>query len=116
MIRVLAEKGGVAGIVPYNRFLKADWKDEDGKDAVTLNHVIAMIDHICQLTGSAEHVGIGSDFDGGFGLKQTPAEIDTVADLQKIGDQLKERSYSDADIEKILSGNWLRVLRQGLPA
>jgi membrane dipeptidase len=116
MIRVLAERGGVAGIVPYNRFLKADWRVEDGKAAVTLEHVAVMIDHICQLTGSADHVGIGSDFDGGFGLQHTPAEIDTVADLQKVGSKLSERGYTAADVEKVLSGNWLRMLRQGLPA
>lgn len=116
MLRVLAQRGGVAGIVPYNRFLKADWRIEDGKHAVTLEHVLNMIDYICQLTGSPDHVGIGSDFDGGFGVGSTPQEIDTVADLQLIGAGLKERGYAANDIEKILSGNWLRVLRQGLPA
>jgi membrane dipeptidase len=75
-----------------------------------------MIDHICQLTGSADHVAIGSDFDGGFGLQHSPAEIDTVADLQKVGTKLSERGYSGADVEKVLNGNWLRILRQGLPA
>jgi membrane dipeptidase len=75
-----------------------------------------MIDQVCQITGSADHVGIGSDFDGGFGVERAPAEIDTVADLGLIGSALKERGYSDADAEKIMSGNWLRILRQGLPA
>ena len=116
MIRCLAERGGVTGIVPYNRFLKGDWRPEDGKHTVTLAHVTAMIDHVCQITGSADHVGIGSDFDGGFGVERAPAEIDTVADLGLIGSALKERGYSEADVEKIMSGNWLRILRQGLPA
>lgn len=116
MVRALAQRGGVAGIVPYNRFLKADWRMEDGKQAVTLDQVLAMIDHICQLTGSADHVGIGSDFDGGFGVSGTPQEIDTVADLQMLNGRLQERGYTAGDIEKILSGNWLRILQQGLPA
>ena len=116
MIRALAARGGVAGIVPYNRFLKADWRVEDGKHAITLDHVLAMIDHICQLTGSADHAGLGSDFDGGFGVSHTPQEIDTVADLQLVGEKLKARGYTEGEAEKILSGNWLRLLRQGLPA
>jgi membrane dipeptidase len=117
MIRVLAQRGGVAGIVPYNHFLNTEWRIEDGKDALTLDTtVIAMIDYICQLTGSADHVALGSDFDGGFGLERTPAEIDTVADLGLAGTHLQARGYTEADVEKILNGNWLRILRQGLPA
>jgi membrane dipeptidase len=114
MIRVLAERGGVVGLVPYNRFLKADWRPEDPRQDIRLDRVLDMIDHLCQLTGSAGHAGIGSDFDGGFGVERTPAEIDTVADLGLIGSGLKRRGYADPDVEKILGGNWLRVLRQGL--
>ena len=116
MIRRLAERGGVTGIVPFNRFLKADWRSPDGKQAVALERVAAMIDYVCQITGSADHVGIGSDFDGGFGVESVPAEIDTVADLGLIGALLKDRGYESADVGKIMSGNWLRILRRGLPA
>ena len=116
MLRALAGRGGVAGIVPYNRFLKADWRPEDDKNSITLDDVVRMIDHVCQVTGSAEHAGIGSDFDGGFGVERAPAELDTVADLGLIGGRLTARGYAEADVDKVLSGNWLRVLRQGLPA
>jgi membrane dipeptidase len=116
MLRVLAARGGVAGVVPYNLFLKADWRRPDGKQAVTLNHILVMIDHICQVTGSADHAAIGSDIDGGFGSEGMPAELDTVADLGLIGGGLQARGYAPADVEKIMNGNWLRVLRQGLPA
>jgi len=116
MIRRLAEAGGVMGVVPYNRFLKPDWQPTDGKDSVTLADVAAMIDHICQVTGSAAHAAIGSDFDGGFGVERVPAEIDTVADLQKLGGVLRERGYAEGDVAGILGQNWVRVLRQGLPA
>jgi len=116
MIRRLASRGGVAGVVLYNRFLKANWRAPDGKSVVALDHVVAMIDHICQLTGSADHVGIGSDFDGGFGAESAPAEMDTVADLGLIGSALGERGYGAKDVEKIMSGNWRQLLRRGLPA
>ncbi len=116
MIRRLAERGGVTGIVPVNRFLKADWRSQHGKQAIGLERVAAMIDCVCQITGSADHVGIGSDFDGGFGVESVPAEIDTVADLGLIGALLKDRGYQSVDVGKIMSGNWLRILRRGLPA
>jgi membrane dipeptidase len=116
MIRRLAEAGGVIGVVPYNRFLKSGWQAGDPKHAVTLADVVAHIDHICQVTGSAAHVGLGSDFDGGFGVERTPAEIDTVADLQKLDGALRAHGYAPADVEAILGQNWINLLRRGLPA
>ena len=68
-----------------------------------------------ELAGDARHVGLGTDFDGGFGAESAPAEIDTVADLGKVGESLKMRGYAHADVEAILSGNWLRLLRRSLP-
>ncbi|NLF02718.1 MAG: peptidase M19 [Anaerolineales bacterium] len=115
MIRCLAERGGVMGIVPYNRFLKPGWTKGDAKDAVTVADVVAAIDHVCQVTGTATLVGIGSDFDGGFGSESTPAEIDTVAHLSRIGAALGEKGYGADDVAAIMGGNWLRVLRTGLP-
>lgn len=116
MIRRIAEAGGVIGVVPFNRFLKATWLPADGKAAVTLSTVLDMIDHICQVTGSAAHVGIGSDFDGGFGVEHTPAEIDTVADLQKLDGLFQAHGYTERDAAAILGQNWIEVLRRGLPA
>jgi membrane dipeptidase len=116
MIRRLAERGGVLGIVPYNRFLKAGWTPNDGKARVTLADVTAMIDHVCQVTGSAAHVGIGSDFDGGFGMESAPAEIDSVIDLQKIGATLHDKGYGEQEVTAIMGANWIEILRRGLPA
>src|SRR5206468_3959015 len=116
MIERVAEVGGVIGVVPFNRFLNAQGHSAEGKAAVTLNAVLDMIDHICQVTGSAAHAGLGSDFDGGFGVERTPAEIDTVADLQKLAGLLKTRGYSDHDVAAILGQNWIEALRRGLPA
>lgn len=117
MIRKLAERGGVIGIPLYNRFLKQGWKPNSSrKGEVTLpGHVIPAIDYVCQLTGSAQHVGIGSDLDGGFGRQSIPAEFDTITDEHLIGPALRARGYSDADVAGILSGNFLRILRQTLP-
>lgn len=115
MIMRIAERDGVVGIIPYNLFLVPSWVRGDRKDAATMDTVIAAIDHVCQLAGSARHAGIGSDFDGGFGAGEAPAGFETSTDLLTIGSALAERGYSDTDITAILSGNSLRVLRAGLP-
>ncbi|MDX2161604.1 MAG: membrane dipeptidase [bacterium] len=115
MIRALSARDGVIGVVPYNRFLSNTWRPGDPKAGVPLTVLVDAIDHICQITGSAAHVGIGTDFDGGFGAASTPAGIDSISDLVTIAPVLAERGYPQADIDAIMSGNFLRKLRQGLP-
>lgn len=116
MIKRLAERNGVMGVVLFNRFLSNEWSSGSRKHEVTLTTVVDVIDHICQLTGNAVHVGIGSDFDGGFGSQSIPLELDTVGDLLLIGKHLTQRGYTAADIEGIMGGNMLRQLRAALPA
>jgi membrane dipeptidase len=64
------------------------------------------IDHVVKLVG-IDHVGIGSDFDGGGGL----SDCEDVADFPKITEELLRRGYSADDINKIWGGNFLRVFR-----
>jgi len=118
VIEGLIERDGVIGAIPLNSFLKVGWLRKSGsrKDEVKLDALIAHIDHVCQIAGDSLHAGIGSDFDGGFGVQSTPLELDTIADLQKIAGGLMSRGYSEADTENILGGNWLRFLRRNLPA
>lgn len=117
MLRSLAERDGVVGIPLYNRFLQPDWRSgKGGKASVTLiGNVIPAIDHICQITGSAQHVGIGTDLDGGFGWEAIPAEFDTITDLNLIGPALRARGYAADDVAAVLHGNFLRMLRRSLP-
>ena len=77
---------------------------------LSLRHMIDHLDHICQLAGNAQHVGMGTDLDGGFGTEQTPADIDTIADLARVPELLAARGYSRPDIESIMHGNWIRFL------
>jgi membrane dipeptidase len=76
-----------------------------------IGKLIDHLDHICQLAGNALHIGIGSDLDGAFGKEQSPFDLETIADLQKIPLLLGKRGYSDEDIENVMHGNWLRFLR-----
>ena len=111
-IRGLAERDGVTGMVLFNAFLKAGYARTDPKESVTLQHVAAHIDHVCQLLGTSRHVGIGSDMDGGFGLQDTPAEINSSADLPRLAQVLAERGYGREDIEAIMGLNWIERLRR----
>lgn len=114
-LRRLIERNGVVGVVPYNRFLKSSWQETDGRHAVTLRNLVAHIDHICQLAGDANHVGLGTDFDGGFGWPAVPLEIDTISDLQKLSPLLSEYGYNEESIAAILGENWRRQLERNLP-
>lgn len=115
MIIRLAERDGVMGVVPFNRFMSNEWKYPDPKENITIEHVVDIVDYICQLTGSAHHVGIGSDWDGGFGSESIPYPFDTVTDLWLMDAALQKRGFNADDIHAILCGNFLRILEQGLP-
>jgi membrane dipeptidase len=72
---------------------------------VTWEKIVEHIDHAVKVAG-ADHVGLGSDFDGAT----MPLGMEDVSKLPKITDALIKKGYSDADIEKILGGNLLRVM------
>ena len=71
----------------------------------TIDDAVAHIDHAVKLAG-IDHVGIGSDFDG---VPALPRELPTAETLPRVTECLQERGVSDADIEKILGGNFLRA-------
>jgi membrane dipeptidase len=112
-IKILIERGAVIGAVFDAWMLVPGWvrgKSTPESTGVTLDKVVDHIDYICQLAGNARHVGIGSDLDGGYGREQSPADIDTIADLTRLPQLLKNRGYADADISLIMHGNWIRFL------
>ena len=72
---------------------------------VSWERIVDHIDHAVKLVG-ADHVGLGSDFDGA----SMPEGMDDVTHLPQITDALLKKGYSEADIRKILGQNTLRVL------
>ena len=76
-----------------------------------MQHVADHVDYICQLSGNSLHAAIGGDTDGQGGVDGAPAEVDTVADYQKLAPVLAARGYGESDIEK----NWLRFYEKHLP-
>jgi membrane dipeptidase len=115
IIQGLIEHNGVIGIVPYNKFILHDWNEGDSRYLVSIEDVVRHMDYICQVAGNANHVGIGSDFDGGFGLQSTPHELNSIADLQKITSLLTIKGYKEVDIELIMGKNWIKCLNSVMP-
>jgi membrane dipeptidase len=113
-VEALVARGAVIGVALDAWMLVPGWvrgtSTPEGM-GVTLARVVDNIDHVCQLAGNSRHAGIGSDLDGAFGIEQGPADLDTIADLQKIPALLARRGYSSEDVENVCSGNVIRFLR-----
>ena len=115
MIRALVQRGAVIGAALDAWMIVPGWvrrQSTPQSTGVRLSHVVDHIDHVCQVAGSARHAGIGSDLDGAFGTEQTPGDLDSIADLTRIPELLRERGYSPQDVDAIRSGNYLGFVRR----
>ena len=112
-LRAIFERDGVIGTAFDAWMLQPGWiTGKSSNETVTLNTVVDHIDYICQLAGNSRHAAIGTDLDGGYGREQSPSDLDTIADLQKLAGLLAGRGYNADDIAAIMHGNWLRFLRE----
>jgi len=112
-LQTIISRGGVIGAALDAWMLQPNWiRGETTNENLTLEAVADHIDHVCQLAGNSLHAAIGSDLDGGYGTEQTPRDLDTIADLQKIPGLLKKKGYSQEDISGIMHGNWIRFFRE----
>ncbi len=99
-IGAIAQSGGVVQICAYTHFLR---KDEEA----TIHDIIAHIEHVIALVGD-NHVGVGSDFDGGGGVEG----FNGANDFINISIELLRRGHTAQRVAKIMGGNILRVLSQ----
>ena len=100
-LRALAKNGGVVQICIYGGYLTKDEK------SASVDDVVRHIDHAVKVAG-IDHVGIGSDFDGGGGVLGCNGDNDLI----NITVKLIEKGYSEEDIRKIWGGNFFRVMNQ----
>jgi len=115
MIKELISRGAVIGGVLDAWMMVPNWvrgKSNSKEMNCNLNKLMDHYDHICQLAGNANHIGIGSDLDGAYGKEQSPYDLETIADIQNIETLLANRGYSGKDIKNVMHGNWLRFLRK----
>ena len=114
-IKELISRDAVIGVALDAWMMVPNWvrgKSTPKEMNVTLEIAVDNIDHICQLAGNTDHVGIGTDLDGAFGKEQSPYDLDTIADLQKIPDLLTKRGYTSSGIEKIMNQNFINFLKK----
>lgn len=114
-MKAIIERGGIIGVAFDAWMMVPDWvrfETTPQSAGVTIATIVDHIDHICQIAGNADHVGIGSDLDGGYGTEQTAGDLNSIADLRALIPLLGERGYAADDIEGIMHGNWLSVLER----
>ena len=101
----IKENGGVVQTVAFKSYLNSEKSKPNSKNKVDVSDFVDHIDYLVSLIG-INHVGISSDFDGGGGIDGWEDASETF----NVTLELVKRGYSEVEIEKIWSGNLLRVL------
>jgi len=117
-IKALIERGVVIGAVFDAWMMTPHWvrgQTTPASSGLRIEHIVAHLDHICQLSGNALHIGIGSDLDGAFGVEQTPQDLQSIADLPHLAELLRQRGFTEANVRAVMHGNFLRFLQNALP-
>jgi membrane dipeptidase len=108
-IIAIERRGGIIGLNLFTKFLVAGRRAEVGD-------CVRHVERVCELTGHRRGVALGSDMDGGFGPNDLPAGLDHPAKLVVLSSALRNAGWSEADVAGFARGNWLRFLRDALPA
>lgn len=114
-IKALISRGAIIGGALDAWMLVSNWQRGVSTPLnmqCNLETVFKHMDHICQLAGNANHIGIGSDLDGAFGTEQTPYDLNTIADLQKLVFIFRSHGYTEEDLKKIFHQNWINFLME----
>ena len=114
-IKAVVERGGLLGTAFDAIMMTPGWvhlQSQHEQFQLKIERICDHIDHICQLAGSAKHLCIGTDLDGGYGTEQTPMDMNSIADLQTIPGLLRTRGYSEDDIEGLMYRNVVEFLRR----
>ncbi|MBT9583844.1 dipeptidase [bacterium] len=103
-LQAIADSGGLVAV----NFCVSDLRSDGEEDADTpLELIFDQVEYIAELIG-IEHVAIGSDFEGAL----MPDELSDVSDLGLVLEGLAERGFDEDDLDRVASGNWLRVLAE----
>ena len=103
MIRAMAEKGGVAGVNFYPNFVHSSAN-------ITAENLADHVEYMYQ-KGGEDFVAMGTDFDG---YSEGASTITHMGQMDQVYDAIKRRGFSDRQMEKIWSGNILRVIKETL--
>ncbi len=113
LIAAVATARGVASRSVVGSILLADFVDPTWVrrgERPPLGRVMAQMEHVAAIAGW-ESVGLGSDIDAGVGAEGAAGGLETVADWRRLGELLPPAAQAG-----VMGGNWLRFLRETLPA
>ena len=102
----VARRGGIVGVSFYQQHLRRSGR-------ATLEDVVKHLVQHARSAGGPEHIGLGTDLDGGFDSRYAP--LDDLARLKELAPLLR-RHFNRAQVEGILGRNWLEFLEASLPA
>jgi membrane dipeptidase len=102
----IARRGGVVGVSFYQQHLRKSGR-------ASLEDVVKHVVHHARAAGSPDHVGLGTDLDGGFDARHAP--VDSLLKLRELRARLRLH-FTQAQVEGIMGGNWLKFLERSLPA
>ncbi|KAA5539407.1 peptidase M19 [Roseiconus nitratireducens] len=115
-IKALAARDAVIGVACDVWMIVPNWQrgvsNHQNRPGADLNSLADHVDHVCQLLGSVRHTGIGTDLDGGYGTEQTPHDLKSIADLTRFISILRNRGYTDEDLERICHRNFVEALER----
>lgn len=109
LLMKLRERGSLVGLPLYWRFLEST-RDHRPDIARVVEHLACLADKL----GGWQHVGIGSDFDGGFTASDTPAKMEGPTQLQNLATAMREQGHGDEVVAGIACENWLRFFGENL--
>lgn len=100
-IKAIAAAGGLIQVATGRFFLS-----ELPRDSVTVSHIADHIDYVKNLVG-IDHVGLGTDFDGGGGV----VGMENVSKVKNLTIELLKRGYTSCELEKFWGGNFIKFLK-----
>src|ERR1700694_5533250 len=101
----VAHRGGMLGVSFYQPHLRRSGR-------ASLDDVVRHTVHLARAAGSPEHVGLGTDLDGGFDSRYAP--VSDVAELRGLPTRLRKH-FSRAQVEGVMGANWIEFLSRALP-
>jgi len=105
----IARRGGVIGLNLLGDFITPGMdKGKKKGERASIEDCVRHIEHVCELTNSRDHIGLGSDMDGGFGSDGLPESINTPSDLTVLNTALERQGWSESDIAGFAHGNFER--------
>jgi membrane dipeptidase len=103
-LREIAASGGAVGVIFMTYWLSPD------EPKYGLEMIWKTIEHVHDVTGSWDHLMLGTDFDG---FTDPPDDVRDASELPKVTQMLLDRGVAEDDVMKILGGNATRVLEVG---